>query len=207
MNTTSVDAWLRDGCGRCDKYQTPECKVHLWTRPLVALRALVRESGLVEEMKWGNPCYTLDGKNVAMVAAFKEHCALSFFKGAALDDADGVLDAPGPNSRHMRLVKIHTLADVTARRASIKRLLAQAIEFERAGVKVKKAPAPAALPAELARRLAADAALAKAFKALTPGRQRSHVLYISAAKQPETRQRRVERCAVDIAAGRGMNER
>lgn len=207
MNTTSVDSYLRDGCGRCDKYQTPACKVHRWTKPLVALRALVQASGLVEEMKWGNPCYTLGGKNVVMLAAFKEHCALSFFRGTSLHDDAGVLEAPGPNSHHVRFLKVRSLADVTARRAAVKRLLAQAIELERTGTKVKPKATPRALPDELVQRLSADAALARAFDALTPGRQRSHALYIAAAKQPETRARRVERCAADIAKGRGFNER
>lgn len=124
MNTTSVDAYLRDGCGRCDKYQTPACKVHLWTAPLEALRALLRSTELVEEMKWGSPCYTLGGKNVVMLTSFKEHCALQFFKGAALDDEAGVLERPGPSSQQVRLVKFRSLADVTARRAVVRRLVA-----------------------------------------------------------------------------------
>lgn len=208
MNTTSVDAYLRDGCGRCDKYQTPDCKVHLWTKPLVALRALVQDTELAEEMKWGSPCYTLDGKNVVMLVSFKEHCALQFFKGALLEDPAGLLESPGPNSHHVRLLKVRTMADVTKHRAAAKRFLAQAIELERAGAKVQKpAAAATALPDELTRRLAAEPALKKAFDALTPGRQRSHVLHISGAKQAETRERRVDRCAEDILAGRGFNER
>ncbi|MFZ5440094.1 MAG: YdeI/OmpD-associated family protein [Myxococcota bacterium] len=208
MNTTSVDAYLRDGCGRCDKYQTPACKVHLWTKPLEALRALVKATGLVEEMKWGSPCYTLGGKNVVMLVSLKEYCAIQFFKGSLLEDPEALLESPGPNSQHVRLLKLRSAADITKHRAAVKRFLAQAIELEGAGVTVKKKPAASLeLPEELARRLAAEPALGKAFEALTPGRQRSHVLHIAGAKQPETRERRVDRCAEDILAGRGFNER
>jgi uncharacterized protein YdeI (YjbR/CyaY-like superfamily) len=207
MNTIGFDAWLRDGCGRCEHYQTPRCKVLLWTPPLVALRAIVLAEGLVETMKWGSPCYTLDGKNVLMVVAFRDACALSFFKGAVLPDPAGVLESGGPNSRFIRQVRFRSLADVDARRDAIVELVRQAIVAERARVKVA-APADAdPIPDELARRLEEDPALREAFDALTPGRRRSHLLHISGAKQAETRARRVERCAVDILAGRGFNER
>ncbi len=207
MNTTSVDAYLRDGCGRFEKYQTPACKVHKWTKALVALRALVLECGLTEEMKWGSPTYTLDGKNVVMIASFVDRCVLQFFKGAALEDPDSVLESPGENSRFVRFLPFRTEAEVMARRAVARRLVEQAIALERAGVEVEPEGAPEPVPAELAERLAADPALARAFAALTPGRRRSHVLHVSGAKQSETRARRAERCAADILAGRGFHER
>ncbi|NMO16779.1 hypothetical protein HPC49_09035 [Pyxidicoccus fallax] len=207
MNNTSVDSYLRDGCGRCEHYKTPACKVHRWTKALEALRELVLASGLVEEMKWGCPCYTLGGKNVVMVTAFKEYCALQFFKGAALVDDAGVLESPGPNSRFARFLKFQSVEDVIARRPVARRLVDQAIALERAGTKVAPKAAPEPVPVELERRLAADPALRRAFEALTPGRQRSHILHISGAKQSETRERRVDRCAPDILSGRGFNER
>lgn len=207
MNTTSVDAYLRDGCGRCDRYQTPDCKVHRWTDALAALRELVLASELTEEMKWGCPCYTLDGKNVVMIMALNDHCGLSFFKGAALDDADGVLQKPGPNSRIGRVIAFTSAEDVARMRPQVTRLLHQAIAAERAGVEVVVDDAPEPMPAELEQRLAVDPALRQAFEALTPGRQRSHILYVSGAKQPETRERRAERCAPKITAGKGFNER
>lgn len=207
MNNTSVESFLADGCGRCDHFKTPQCKVHLWEAELAALREVLKASGLTEEMKWGAPCYTLDGKNVAMLVALKECAAISFFKGAALQDADGLLESPGPNSRFGRYLKVRSMAEVKARRKAAKALLAQAIELERAGVKVAPAPAAEPVPEELERRLKKDAALRKAFEALTPGRRRSHILHVSGAKQSETRERRVERCAEDILAGRGFNER
>jgi uncharacterized protein YdeI (YjbR/CyaY-like superfamily) len=207
MNTSNVDSYLQDGCGRCDDYRTPACKVHRWADCLVALREQLARSGLVETMKWGCPCYTLDGKNVAMIAAFRESCALSFFRGAALPDPDGLLESAGPNSHHARLVRFTTLEQVTTRAEALGRLLAAAVAHERSGVKPTRAPAQDPVPEELQRRLDTDEALRAAFGALTPGRQRSHVLHVSGAKQTETRARRVERCAEDILAGRGFNER
>lgn len=207
MNNTSVDSYLRDGCGRCEKFQTPECKVLQWTKPLTALRAMLNDAGLVEEMKWGSPTYTVDGKNAVMLVSFKDFCALSFFKGTALTDDDALLESPGPNSQHVRWLKFLSLADVKTHRAAAKRFIEQAIELERAGVKVAPKAVKAALPDELVARFARDASLKKAFEALTPGRQRSHVLHISGAKQAETRERRVDKCAEDIRAGRGFNER
>lgn len=207
MNRTSVDAYLRDGCGRCAHYRTPACKVRAWTPALEALRAIAQASGLTETMKWGSPCYTLAGKNVLMIVAFKESCALQFFKGAALDDPDELLEAPGPNSQAVRMLKVRSLAEVKQHKKAAKRLIDLAIALERAGGEVATRAKAEPVPDELARRLAADPKLRRAFDALTPGRQRSHILHVSGAKQPATRERRVDACAEAILAGRGFNER
>jgi uncharacterized protein YdeI (YjbR/CyaY-like superfamily) len=207
MNRTSVDAYLRDGCGRCDKYQTPACKVHRWTTLLVELRALVRASGLVEEMKWGSPCYTLDGRNVVMLVAFKDACALQFMEGAALVDDEGLLEAPGPNSRVVRSLRFRSAEEFEARKDLAARLLAQARVRAHSGTKLTVEPADDPVPVELERRLASDPALSSAFEALTPGRRRSYILHIAGAKQSETRERRVDRCVPEIVAGRGFHER
>jgi uncharacterized protein YdeI (YjbR/CyaY-like superfamily) len=207
MNRESVDAYLRDGCGRCDKYQTPACKVHLWTPALGALRAMLLEAGLTEEMKWGQPCYTLEGANVVMLVSLKEHAALQFFQGAALADGAGLLVSPGPNSRFARYVPLRTRAEVEAHRDAIAGYLAEAMERARTGQKLEVAPAAEPVPEELARVLAATPKLARAFEALTPGRRRSHVLHVSGAKQSATRAKRAEACAEKILEGRGWNER
>ncbi len=202
-----VDDFLRDGCGRCERAATPACKVNDWREVLVALRVLALESGLVEDRKWGFPCYTLDGKNVLMVTVFKEHAALSFFKGAAMTAGEGLLEAPGASSRFMRLLKVRSVAELRGRRPAAKALIEQAIALERAGTKVDAAPASEPVPDELNERLSRDRALRRAFDALTPGRRRSHILHVAGAKQPETRARRVDKCAEAILAGRGFNER
>jgi uncharacterized protein YdeI (YjbR/CyaY-like superfamily) len=206
MNTGTVDSYLQDGCGRCDHYQTPQCKVHRWTPGLVTLREVALASGLVETMKWGSPCYTLDGKNVAMLISFKDSYGLSFFKGAAMTDPDGVLESAGPNSQHARFLKFRAPDEASVRRAQAVAFLDQAMALERAGVKTAPAARPD-VPGELEARLAADPALRTAFDALTPGRQRSHILHVSGAKATETRARRAEACAEIILAGRGFNER
>ena len=207
MNTTSVDAYLRDGCGRCDHYRTPRCKVHRWTEALVALRALLLASGLTEEMKWGSPCYTLHGENVVMLASFNDFCALSFFKGALLADVDEVLERPGPHTRTARRLEITSAEQVQVQRELIVRCIQGAIEVERSGATVTFPPSPEPTPTELQARLDADPALGAAFEALTPGRRRSHILYVCGAKRPSTREARAERCVPRILSGRGYNER
>lgn len=204
---TLVDDYLRDGCGRCDRFKTSSCKVHTWARELVLLRALVRARGLAETVKWGSPCYTLEGKNLVMVVALKEYCALQFFSGAALEDPESVLESPGPNSRFGRLLKVRSIAELEARRRAAEALLDQAIALARSGEKFVPPPPAEPMPEELAARLAGDDVLRAAFEKLTPGRRRSHVLHVSGAKQSETRARRAEKCAADILAGRGFNER
>jgi uncharacterized protein YdeI (YjbR/CyaY-like superfamily) len=206
MNTESVDAYIEDGCGRCDLYRTADCKVLLWTDALVALRQMLLETELEEEMKWGVPCYTLDGKNVLMMTSFRRGCALSFFKGAAFDDPEGLLTKPGPNSRYARLLEFTSLEQVESLREQTEAFIQVAIQAERDGVEVVVED-DEPMPEELERRLATDAGLADAFEKLTPGRQRSHILHISGAKQSATRERRVEKCAPKIIAGKGFNER
>jgi uncharacterized protein YdeI (YjbR/CyaY-like superfamily) len=206
MNTGTVDSYLQDGCGRCDHYQTPQCKVLRWTPGLVALREVALASGLVETMKWGSPCYTLDGKNVAMLLSLRESYGFSFFKGAAMADPEGVLESAGPNSQHGRILKFRDAGEASARRAQAAAFLDQAIALERAGIQTAPTTRPD-VPAELEARLAANSALRAAFDALTPGRQRSHILHVSGAKATETRARRAEACAERVLAGRGFNER
>lgn len=207
MNDISVEAYLADGCGRCELYQTPQCKVHLWTDPLVALRERVLASGLTETMKWGAPCYTLDGQNVVMMSALKEFVALSFFKGALLDDVHDLLEAPGPNTRHARLLKFTSVDQVQKRAEAIADYLAQAIANERAGRRVERVEAPEPMPEELQAVLDGDPAAAAAFDALTPGRRRSYVLHVGGAKQAKTRAARAERCIPKVLTGKGFNER
>lgn len=207
MNNSNVDSYLNDGCGRCDKYQTPECKVHLWTDVLTALREVMRESGLTEEMKWGQPCYTLDGKNVVMMSTFRDYSFLSFFKGILLTDDDGVLELAGPNGRIARVLKFTAVDQVTKQREQIAKFVQQAIELERSGQKLPPGEGPEALPEELEERLDGDPMLRDAFDALTPGRQRSYVIHVSGAKASETRERRIDKCIPKILLGKGFNDR
>ena len=207
MKPKTVDAYLRDGCGRCELYQTPECKVRGWSEPLRALREILHATELVEEVKWGCPCYTLEGKNVLMISALKERCVLSFFKGAAIEDPDDLLERPGPNTRTARVVYLTSLQDVEDRQDAIRSLVRAAIDVGRSGVRVEAPDDPEPMPEELELRLRADPELLAAFEALTPGRQRSHLLHVGGAKQSATRARRAEACAAKIFAGKGFHER
>lgn len=206
MITTDIGLYFRDGCGRCDRFQTEDCKVRRWGPALHALRELLRQTPLVEEMKWGSPCYTADGKNVVALGALNDFAALQFFDGARLDDPDGALRSPGPNSHHARYMPFAGADDVQARRAQVLRYLDGAVAWARSGQRPPPPP-QTEVPAELEARLADDLPLAAAFGALTPGRRRSHALYVGGAKQPETRARRAEACVPDILGGRGFRER
>ena len=206
MNNTSVDSFLQNGCGRCELYQTPQCKVHRWTTELQMLRELVRQTELVEEMKWGSPCYTLNGRNVLMLAALRDFCAISFLNGAALVDERGLLQSPGPNSRYARYLTFTSISQISQSQLQIAELVEQAIQFARSGARFSPPADERPLPDELVARLESDPQLQQAFDALTPGRQRSHLIYIDQAKSTDARERRVERCVPRILLGKGFNE-
>lgn len=207
MNNTSVESYLAEGCGRCDLFQTPQCKVLRWPGELLALRALLRDSGLQEAMKWGAPCYMWEGGNVLMLSALKDGVAVGFFKGSLLSDPEGRLQAPGPNSQAARQLRFTSTAQVQEAAPFLRQLIAQAIELEKVGARVTFNRAAEPIPEELQARLDSDPILAEAWQALTPGRRRSYVLHIAGAKQASTRETRVERCAPMIMEGRGFNER
>jgi uncharacterized protein YdeI (YjbR/CyaY-like superfamily) len=201
-----VDLFLAEGCGRCALAATPACKVHLWTEELSRLRGLALSCGLKEERKWGFPCYTAGGRNVALLAGWKDSCTISFFKGVLIEDPGGLLELPGPNCRAARVVRLRSSADLEDRIDGVRDLIMKAIEVEKSG---RKLPAPEAeepLPDELAERLDSDPDLAAAFFALTPGRQRGYILNISGAKKSETRAARVEKWAPRILAGMGIHD-
>ena len=180
-------------------------KAKLWRDEIEALRSILLASGLDESLKWGKPCYSREGKNVAIIQAFKPHCALMFFKGVLLDDTHGLLREQGENTQSAMRLEFTSPSQITA--SVVKAYLKQAIAIEQAGLKVE-APARRVLdlPEELAAALAKNRALAKAFNALTPGRQRAYAMHINGAKQAATRAARVEKCAPAILAGLGLNE-
>ena len=157
-------------------------------------------------MKWGFPTYTVSGKNVTQLAALKSHRTLSFFRGTAMLDPESKLHAPGPNSRHARYLKFQKLDQVEKQKASITSYIQEAIRLEREGIKVQAEASKLEIPRELQEQLELSPELAQAFQALTPGRQRSHVIHIAGAKQASTRERRVGKCIPKILASKGFNE-
>lgn len=179
-----------------------------WKEALGLLREIIREQPLTEEFKWRLPCYALEGQNVVILQNFKESCAAMFFNGTLLKDPKGILEAPGENSRAARRVMFRDAAQVKKLAPALRALLKQAVAAARAGERVDLKQAPAAeMPAELSSALASDAALRKAFEALTPGRQRAYVLHFAGAKQTATREARIEKCRAAILAGKGLNDR
>lgn len=170
------------------------------------VRAILLECGLEEDIKWGKPCFAYDGANIAILQPFKGFCALMFFKGALLADPHQLLRSQGENTQSA--LRLEFTSEDQIKKAQLKSYVKQAIAVEKAGLKVDfKAKRELDLPPELSQALKKDKKLAKAFQALTPGRQRSHVMHIAAAKQSATRAARTEKCAPKILAGLGMNER
>lgn len=204
-----VSTYFELGCGRCELHATPQCRVHLWPDALAALREIALESGLNEVRKWGVPCYVNDaGKNVALLGAFKGHCLISFFKGALLDDRDGVLESPGSNSQSTRQMRFTTAKQVWEAKDVLLRFLYEAIDNESQGKKVVlKKPAEYDIPEEFQAELDKDAAFAEAFEKLTPGRRRAYLMHFGQPKKSETRSARIEKAREDILNGIGLNDK
>ncbi len=170
------------------------------------LREVLLGCGLTEEIKWGKPCYTASGKNIAIIQRMNDFLALMFFKGSLLPDDKGVLKKQGANSRVARRMEFTSVQEVTKRARTIKAYVRQAIDIEEAGLKVPKVTKKLVYVDELRDRISRDPALKAAFKALTPGRQREYNFYFSGAKQPKTRAARVEKLVPKILAGKGLRD-
>jgi uncharacterized protein YdeI (YjbR/CyaY-like superfamily) len=203
-----VDSYLIEGCGRCSLGGTPECKVNNWQEELEQLRTILLDCGLAEELKWGVPCYTFQNSNVVIMSAFKEYCALSFFKGALLKDAQGILDKPGEHTQAARLIRFTNVQEIMDMESILKAYVYEAIEVEKAGLKVDFTKTlEFAIPEEFQNKLDEIPALKTAFEALTPGRQRAYLLYFSQPKQSKTRVSRVEKYMQQILDGKGLHDR
>src|SRR5271155_1702449 len=176
-----------------------------WREEKGKLRKIALGCRLIEELKWGKPCYTFRESNVVIIQGFKEYCALMFCKGALLKDAKGVLVKPGESTQAARQIRFANVREIVGMERLVKAYIQEAVEAEKAGLEVhfKKNPEP--IPAELQSKLDENPALKAAFDALTPGRQRGYILYFSAAKQSKTRESRVEKCMPQILDGKGLN--
>jgi uncharacterized protein YdeI (YjbR/CyaY-like superfamily) len=182
-------------------------KSRQWQEELKELRRILLECELTEEVKWRTPCYTFQNHNVAFIGRFKDNCVLSFIKGALLKDPEGILIQQTPNSQSARIIRFTNVGQVLEKESVLKAYLKEAIEAERAGLKVKfRKVSESDWPEEFRIRLEADPALKKAFEALTPGRQRAYLLHFSGAKQSKTRSARVEKCAPRILSGKGLDD-
>lgn len=178
-----------------------------WTEELEKLRALCLGAKLTEELKWGCPAYSLDGSNVVLIHCFKEYCALLFFKGAIMNDPDGILIQQTKNVQAARQMRFTGSAEISKMKTIIKAYLQEAIRVEKSGEKVAfKKTKEFEMPEEFEYRLSKSAALKKAFHALTPGRQRAYLLYFSSAKQSKTREARIEKYEKQILKGKGLDD-
>jgi uncharacterized protein YdeI (YjbR/CyaY-like superfamily) len=178
-----------------------------WQDEMKILRTIALDCGLTEEYKWKQPCYTFQKSNVAIISGFKEYCVLSFFKGSLLRDTNGILTSPGEHSQATRMIQFTNFKRVIELEPIIKAYLFEAIEIEKAGLKVKfKKTSEFAVPTELQYKLNNDVAFKRAYEALTPGRQRGYILYFSAPKQSQTRISRIEKSTQRIFDGMGLND-
>jgi uncharacterized protein YdeI (YjbR/CyaY-like superfamily) len=202
-----VDRFFEVGCMRCKLGGTPACKVHLWTEPMEIMRIWLLDSGLTEELKWGMPCYTHKGKNISMLYAFKECCGLSFFKGGLMKDPSGILEKPGENSQHGRMIKVRHIQELLEIEPIVKSYIQEAIAIEESGAKIISKPVDEyPYPEELKEILDSHLDWKQAFEALTPGRQKGYLLHFSSAKQSATRTARIHKWIPQILLGKGMHD-
>ncbi|WP_205511772.1 YdeI/OmpD-associated family protein [Longitalea arenae] len=182
-------------------------KAEQWHDEFEKLRSLILDCGLTEELKWGNPCYMFENNNIVLIHGFKEYCAMLFFKGALLNDPNGILIQQTENVQAARQVRFTNKKEITKLERVLKTYIYEAIEVERAGLKVKlKKTEDFPVPEEFQVKLDKKPALKKAFEALTPGRQRAYLYYFNQAKQSKTRAARVEKYLPQILDGKGLDD-
>jgi uncharacterized protein YdeI (YjbR/CyaY-like superfamily) len=181
-------------------------KAKKWQEELEQLRMIVLDCGLNEELKWGVPCYTFEKRNIVLIHVFKEYCALLFFKGALLNDANGILIQQTKNVQAARQIRFTSVREIVGMEPVLKAYIYEAIEVEKAGLKVNFKKDTDPVPEEFQNKLDEIPALRTAFDALTPGRQRAYILYFSAPKQSKTRESRVEKYMKQILNGKGLND-
>ncbi|PSR53867.1 hypothetical protein AHMF7605_10235 [Adhaeribacter arboris] len=182
-------------------------KAKKWQEALVQLRIVVLDCGLTEELKWGVPCYLFENSNIVLIHDFKEYCAVLFFKGALLKDADGILIQQTKNVQATRQIRFTHVQEILEMAPVLKAYIYEAIKVEKAGLEVNfKKTAEYGIPEEFQNKLNQIPALAIAFNALTPGRQRAYLLYFSQPKQSKTREARIEKYMAPILNGKGLND-
>jgi uncharacterized protein YdeI (YjbR/CyaY-like superfamily) len=178
-----------------------------WQKEYEQLRMIALECGLTEELKWGCPCYTFEKKNIVLIHGFKEYCALLFFKGALLNDTDHILIQQTENVQSARQIRFTNLKQILQMEPMIKAYVFEAIEVEKAGLKViLKKTAEFNVPQEFQEKLDKMPSLKKAFHGLTPGRQRAYLFYFSQPKQAKTRESRIEKYTNQILEGKGLDD-
>lgn len=204
---TDPEEFFARGCGRCDRFDSPDCSALRWAAGLAELRRICVAAGLVEVAKWGHPCYMQGDRNIVIIGAFRDNFRLSFFNAALMRDPEAVLQKQGPNTQNPDMIRFESTAQVTKMEPILHRYLAEAIGYAEAGLRPEKQVHALPMPDELSDALDADPELAEAFHALTPGRQKSYVINLNGAKKPETRISRIAGFRNKIIAGKGALDR
>lgn len=204
---TDAQDFFTMGCGRCARFATPDCSTRFWIDGLQDLRRICLDVGLNETVKWAHPTYMHAGRNIAIIGALRGDFRLSFMNPALVNDTQGVLEPLGPNSQTPGTLRFTHVGQVLPMEPVIRAYLRQLMDHAEAGTKPPKVVREVDMPDELAEALDADAELADAFHALTPGRQKSYMFNINQARQSATRLARIEKFRDKIIAGKGAMER
>jgi uncharacterized protein YdeI (YjbR/CyaY-like superfamily) len=177
-----------------------------WKKELEELRSIILECDLVEDVKWSQPCYSFNKKNICIIGELQDCAVVGFFKGALMKDPKGILKKPGENTQAARSIEFTSVKEIAKLKSTLKSYIYEAVEIEEKGLKVDFKKDSPGIPEELEKKFAKNAALKKAFFELTPGRQRGYLLYFTSAKQPKTREDRIDKYTPQIMKGIGMNE-
>jgi uncharacterized protein YdeI (YjbR/CyaY-like superfamily) len=178
-----------------------------WQEEMALLRRILLDCSLVEEYKWKQPCYSFQRTNIVIIGPFKDSVVLGFFKGALLSDPENVLVKAGDNSQSTRMFRFTSVKQILELESTIKAYAYEAIELEKAGMKVElKKIEDYTIPEELTAQFGKDPNFKEAFSKLTPGRQRAYLLHFAEAKQSVTRTARIEKYTSRIMKGKGIND-
>lgn len=189
------------------KVDTYLSELRKWKQELEQLREIVLDCGLIEELKWGTPCYMFQKSNIILLGAFKDFCIISFLKGALLSDTENILNKMGENTQAARVVKFTSAKEIKKLQAILKTYIFEAVEIEKAGLKIEpKKHSEYKVPEELQNQFKLKPDFKTAFEALTPGRQRGYLLYFCDSKQSKTREARIEKYLPRIMNGKGLND-
>ncbi|HWK64357.1 MAG TPA: YdeI/OmpD-associated family protein [Rhizobiaceae bacterium] len=203
---TDIEDFFTKGCGRCERFATPDCSTRQWVHGLNELRRICLGAGLVETVKWAHPCYMHQGRNIVIIGAFRGDFRMSFFNAALMKDPEGVLEKQGPNTRQADMIRFVDNGQVAKLEPIILSYLNEAMGYAEAGIKAPKTETEIELPDELIEALDSDPELAEAFHSLTPGRRKSYGIVLNALKKSETRTSRIAKLRDKILAGKGATE-
>lgn len=201
-----VDLFLADGCGRCEYHATDKCKVRSWQLELQHVRQIMLETSLTEDLKWGVPVYTHEGKNIVIISALKDCVTFGFFKGVLLADKNNILEKQGESVQSARIIRFTDVNQIAPLAETIKEYVKEAIAIEMSGAKVEFKKDLEPTPDELLEKFEENPALKEAFYKLTPGKQRGYIIHFSQPKQAASRHNRIDKCIAKIMNGEGFHD-